>query len=246
MDGYTLVISLGNTHAFTPHRLALIKLVYNLPGLGWIVLHADAPYQLLGADSADARRKAFRTPRDWGIATDSAMGCGVFLRHILCVFVSSWCVFEIGPDMVNHPIIARQLPGLRIFNRLPNFAGDLGRRACAFAVVRMFPDGIAGGYHRHFDAVAIMDPKCFADHAACGMREIMPNTGLCRIGSQFPSVRGFLMRHNPAGLSQAFEEVEQAISGAVNASSALDGAGLREDFLFQREIRVQIYLSCLD
>ena len=54
------------------------------------------------------------------------------------------------------------------------------------------------------------------------------------------------MRHNSVGSSQAFEEVEQAISGAVNASSALDGAGLREDFLFQREIRVQVYLRCLD
>ena len=106
--------------------------------------------------------QTFRAPCDRGITADTAFGRRIFLRHVLGVFVGSGRILEIGPGMGDHPIIARKLRGRRFFHRLPDFTGNLGGRAGALAVVRMFPDRIAGGNHRHFDPVAVLHPEGLA------------------------------------------------------------------------------------
>ena len=75
---------------------------------------------------------------------------------------------------------------------------------------------------------------------------IMPRAGICRVRPGLPLNGVVPTRHNPAGLSQAFEEVEQTITGSIPPRRTLDGPRLCEDFLFQRKVCVQVDLGGFD
>src|SRR5664280_406078 len=132
-----------------------------LPGLLWIMVHADPPEELFGTHSADVGRQPLDAPCDRPVDTLATIGFRIFLRHILGIFVGPGRLLEPGPRMHVHPIVTRQFCPERVFNRLPDFTGNLRWRARAWATVRFMPDRIARADHRDLDAVLVPDPEHF-------------------------------------------------------------------------------------
>ena len=75
--------------------------------------------------------------------------------------------------MGNDPIIARKLRRCCFFDCLLDFTSNLGWRADALAVVFILPDRVAGGDHRDFDAVAVLDPEYFT--RTCFVGRVLEN-----------------------------------------------------------------------